>query len=691
MHDLKKIAAAMAGVAMLSACHGDGIDSVNNSGANPSLGLVQNATVNFYQADGTTLLGSGDTGTDGSVQVNAGGYRGPVVVEVLGDDTDAMYFDESTGTLVAFPAGNSLHALVPNATSRVGVTPLTEIAYQAALAQSLLPITADAVNQLNQIVGDALAPGLDSVLSIPTRFDENTMAGALDDNEAGRYALVLAALAELNSGDASPALTTLNALVADLADGVIDGQNNSSPVPNAGWGANFINAMSAALNAVASNFGTADLQGNAASQAPANTTVDTSNVSNGGGNTGGGDMNGETVPGTINTALVGTFDLVYAENAPGAPFTDGQTVQVVVGSDNSLTLPGGTQLTNPFYRVFGVPNEAEIIWLDSTNNIEYGLSDNSGGNFNEINLGDASNPQSSNGIPGFLGQLRMADTGGMNGGPPPELAAIAGQYMGQIVSKSGSFSRGRSLEDMVLVNIDTDSVVTVDSQFEFDPDAAGYEFRNNRSNPNESHYRVQVGDNENSMQFDIIFEDADSTDPIAYRLQSTEALGGGSFRVSTLELEERPLPTEVTDFFSAMIADSPVALTAVSVDAGFNSPFAVCDELSLISDNGGTVNSSNSRTPFRYRLNGANDQFRDSEIYRRSYARYADNNGDESLLFLRNRITRRADGFIDFTGTDAQNADRSRATNDPSQISAACGGETLVESSGQGATQAVSK
>lgn len=671
----------------LAACGSDGPGGIfdisgsgaASAGASPSLGLVQNATVNFYQADDNTLIGSSDTGTTGVVQVNSGSYSGPVIVEVLGDNIDAMYFDEAAGALVPFPAGSALHALVPNATSTVGVTPLTELAYQAALAQNLIPISASAVNQLNEAVRSALAPGLNSLLSVPTLIDSNTTAGSLADNEAGRYALVLAALAELNSGNSSPALTTLNALVADLADGVVDGQNNGSPVQGAGYGANFIMAMTTALNAAANNFANAALQSNAASQAPANTQVDTSGISNGGGggNT-GGTPNGNTTPATVNPVLVGTFDLTYSEANPGAPFTDGQMVQVIVGSDNSLQLPGGTTLTNPFFRIFGsAANEAEVIWLDSANNLEYALSDNSSGTFNEINVGSTTNPQSTSGIPGFLGQLRM-DNGNMGGGstPPPELAAIAGQFMGTVVSKNGDFSPQYTLDQMILVNIDSNSVITVDNQFTFDPADMGYSFQDNRNNQSESFYRVQVGDSAEPVSFDVIFEDANNNTPIAYRLRMVENLGGGSFRISTLELEERPLPAEVTTFFGDMIGDSPVSLTGVSADQGFNSPFDVCDQLSLVSDNGATVNSSNSRTPFRYRLEQASDGlFRDSEIYRLSNTRYADSNGDASLQFPRNRIVRRADGFIDFVSTDAQNNDRAVATNDPSQIMAAgCGG-----------------
>lgn len=120
---------------------------------------------------------------------------------------------------------------------------------------------------------------------------------------------------------------------------------------------------------------------------------------------------GVTTPGTINSALVGSYTLTYHEAASGGPFSDGDTVNVTVAADGRLTVPAGT-FGSPFYRSFGgTPNTAEIIWLDAGAQIEYALSDNNSGNFNEINIGDASQPQGS-GVPAFLGQLRMGTTGG---------------------------------------------------------------------------------------------------------------------------------------------------------------------------------------------------------------------------------------------------------------------------------------
>jgi hypothetical protein len=64
-------------------------------------------------------------------------------------------------------------------------------------------------------------------------------------------------------------------------------------------------------------------------------------------------------------------------------------------------------LDAPYHRMVGdVLYSTEIIWRDG--DLEYALSDNASGGFNEINLGDRS--MSTNGFPAFLGQLRLDDS-----------------------------------------------------------------------------------------------------------------------------------------------------------------------------------------------------------------------------------------------------------------------------------------
>ena len=449
---------SLIGLFALSAC--DNETEVTQSSvpttATASLGLVQNATVNFYRADGTTLIGTADTGTSGSVIVPVSGYTGPVIIEVLGD-SDATYFDESAGTAIAFGSGQVLRAVVSAPGGEVAVTPLTELAYQTAANAGQIPITAAQADAANEAVRAALAPGLSSILSVPTAFDASTTSGSLTDTEAGRYALILAALAELANGDGSPALRVLSALVADIADGEIDGLNAGSSV-NAPY-ANFISDMETALNNMASSYGNSALQASAASQKPSSTRVNSGN-NNGGGGDG---PNGTTRAATVHANLQAQYTLTVVNSQPGSPYTDGESFLVIVDSSNQLTIGDGPALSGPFEReISGTFNDAEVIWLDETNQLEFALSDNRTGVFNEINIGDAANPQSSNGIPGYLGQLKVVEQGG-NGPANIELVqALEGSYTVSEVQE-GSHSRGTvTISSEGVVDYDTGISIAID-------------------------------------------------------------------------------------------------------------------------------------------------------------------------------------------------------------------------------------
>ena len=221
---------------LLAGCHKDD-DPSNADDANPSvrvtpsLGVVLNAPVRVLAADGQTVLTSGDTGSRGTVTLTLDPTTGPVVLEVRGD-ADASYFDEAAGTEVPFPDGERLRALVPVAEGEIAITLLTDLAYREAERQDAFPLSTEQVNQLNEAVRASLAPGLQSIVSVPTRFDGNTTRGDLDDDEPGRYAAVLAALAELAAGRNAPALAVTQALREDATDGAIDGRSGGTALDN---------------------------------------------------------------------------------------------------------------------------------------------------------------------------------------------------------------------------------------------------------------------------------------------------------------------------------------------------------------------------------------------------------------------------------------------------------------------------
>lgn len=225
-------------VGLLSACGGGGGggggSGDNGGGGNPpasmavtpSLGKMSQYRIDVFSADGETLLGSATVADEAAPVVQLSEGAGPFLVVVTAL-ADAQYFDEALGTVVSLPEGRVIHA-VANTTADLGVTPLTELAYQLAQLFDLFPLTTDRVQQVNAAVQRVLAPGLENILLPPTVLGAAGVSSLADD-PAGRYGLVLAALAYLGENDESgrPALASLDALLADLADGRMDELNAS--------------------------------------------------------------------------------------------------------------------------------------------------------------------------------------------------------------------------------------------------------------------------------------------------------------------------------------------------------------------------------------------------------------------------------------------------------------------------------
>ncbi|WP_269620111.1 hypothetical protein [Zhongshania sp. BJYM1] len=288
----------------LAACNDDNKSSSGASAEQqsvvvaPSLGLIRNARIKIFQADGTTLLGEGTSADDGTVDVSYLNYTGPVVIEVLGGGS-AIYYDESLKQFAALPASATVRAIAVLPAQNLAVTPLTNLAYEIAKARSSATLTAADVANINEQVRLSLAPGISSILAVPELLSSATGA-KLGDTDAGKHALVLAALADLSSGNASPALNTLLAMATDGADGSLDGlvDGSSITVP---YG-DFIADMAAALSRQANTYGNAALKASAADQKPSSATVEEGDT--GGSGTGG--TGGSGTGGTGGTGGSGT-------------------------------------------------------------------------------------------------------------------------------------------------------------------------------------------------------------------------------------------------------------------------------------------------------------------------------------------------------------------------------------------------
>ena len=121
---------------------------------------------------------------------------------------------------------------------------------------------------------------------------------------------------------------------------------------------------------------------------------------------------GETVSATVNAALAKSYSLKFFKGSGSGcgtvcTYTEGGAVNVVLAAGGKLTV-GTLELSSPFYRKFGgVANAAELIWSDCAAKVEYALTNNTSGTFNEINVGDTTKTTPGFvGVPGFIGQIR---------------------------------------------------------------------------------------------------------------------------------------------------------------------------------------------------------------------------------------------------------------------------------------------
>lgn len=246
----------------LSGCGSDSTAvPATNLTITPSLGLVRNATVVVKDAAGTTV-GNGSIDSTGTVSIAATG-TGPFVIEVQGD-ADAEYFDENTGIFEPFRAPQMIRAIVPSGTTSVGVTGLTDIAH-ALWAANGVPLSDANINLANSAVLQWFAPGapagMSSILTPPTVLDAALAAGALTSSAGDLYAAILAGLADTGSGATTPALTVIEQLRRDAADGSIDGNEGSTAITGLVYNAGtFAGDFQSAVGALISSFGDTALQ-----------------------------------------------------------------------------------------------------------------------------------------------------------------------------------------------------------------------------------------------------------------------------------------------------------------------------------------------------------------------------------------------------------------------------------------------
>jgi len=133
-------------------------------------GAVKVFAIRNDAVDTTVPIGQGQTDAAGNFNVDVGGFKGPVMVEVAG----GSFTDEVSGETVTLPSPmQAVVADVTTGTNTVAVTPLTELATRRAKGHAA--ITPDVINESNKSVA-TIFNLTDIVSTLP-------VANGTDDNQ----------------------------------------------------------------------------------------------------------------------------------------------------------------------------------------------------------------------------------------------------------------------------------------------------------------------------------------------------------------------------------------------------------------------------------------------------------------------------------------------------------------------------
>jgi hypothetical protein len=229
-------------------CGGDGSDgggvgsgADGGDGAGGGLGEMRNIIVTARKPDGTVLASA--KLQNNLVSIYDRKYKGAFVLEFADDGSGTgEYFDEGNKAWVRLQ-GQTLHVMVPLLTHHVSVNPLSEAAYQWAIAKygSRAALTAERMTLANNTVRDAfnarvpLGYRVSDITNYAQAVSDKTVPGTLANTHAGRYSTLLAALPRaalaFAPGLRAPALSFARQLVSDVQDD--DVVNSSVARPDA--------------------------------------------------------------------------------------------------------------------------------------------------------------------------------------------------------------------------------------------------------------------------------------------------------------------------------------------------------------------------------------------------------------------------------------------------------------------------
>lgn len=234
------LAVLAASVLLVSACGGGGSTALAGVGSGGTgfasgtvtKGPVSGATVTAYSIAGGVLgamLGTTTTDTNGNFSMSFGSYSGAMVLQASG----GSYKDEATGIVMSMAGGDVMTAAMPTVAAGsnvtgVQVTPITAMAHE--FARNMPGGMTDAnIANANAAMGNYFAAG--DILHVQPMNPLIAGSGTGARTDARNYGMTLAAMSQyaksLNLPSSSAVAT---AMMADAADGMMDGKRNGAQV-----------------------------------------------------------------------------------------------------------------------------------------------------------------------------------------------------------------------------------------------------------------------------------------------------------------------------------------------------------------------------------------------------------------------------------------------------------------------------
>ncbi|MFA6395797.1 MAG: Ig-like domain-containing protein, partial [Sulfurimonas sp.] len=215
---------------------------------------INGLSVNIYNADGTTLLGTSPLSSSGTFSVDVGTYTGVIFAKVVNASAGTDYMDEATGQAKDLTATLMAVAVVPGGNITVNMNAITSIASIKAGVSSdgVVPATISAQVVVDTNTAVASAFGLSNILTIEpvatiaVDGTANTNYNTADSLSAGeKYGAVLAALSGADESNGGNSQVTINA----LADGLTISSNNVGTLSTVALDSVIVGARTASVNA----------------------------------------------------------------------------------------------------------------------------------------------------------------------------------------------------------------------------------------------------------------------------------------------------------------------------------------------------------------------------------------------------------------------------------------------------------